>query len=651
MNIRLRMAILVVVLVTLTIGLGIWRFHENIQSQATAGAKAAVEREVAMADALVKSMNLRLKDQLFEQVSREQSARQLGLSSSGEETLNRFLQESPFLAVGLMTHDTNDKLQTTWLRQRSELQGRWAEGFAKGILQDLPVESAVNQMVIWHRSMDPNQQPIFLMITQFKSGSNVVIAVGFLPATVLYETTTAFLDRDAEMAVVNANGFALAFSDQPYVGANLGESYPAIMEMLKRREESGEIESVNRQRKPVFAASERIENTNLYVLASVKKPSGWEGAWALIASLGLIALAMVIFGLGVGMWTVAPFENAFAYLKNQIVNIANSQPVGHYGGGNPYLDELKEPIEKLIAGESGEAPVYIREATANEVETGKMGAYREVSGGLAAALKDPLASVLAQAQIARAKSGQEELKEHFIIIEREARRARDTVDNLLRLTGEKNFPRTRVEVQDVVLAALASLKNLLNSHNVKVHKDFGASATVQAHAGQLQTAIEEVIKNAVEAMSSKSTRELQVVTKVIDNWLQLIVEDSGVGLSNEQLARVFEPFFTTKKGGEHKGLGMTVAKGIVKSFEGRMRLESKGEGQGARMVFEFPFPQAAVSSMATANAPKGDIDQPLTGTDADHLPVAPALDEMTFTGLKADPDEVSIRPPKVKENG
>jgi signal transduction histidine kinase len=71
------------------------------------------------------------------------------------------------------------------------------------------------------------------------------------------------------------------------------------------------------------------------------------------------------------------------------------------------------------------------------------------------------------------------------------------------------------------------------------------------------------------------------------DWLQVIVEDTGPGISEEQRTRIFEPFYTTKGTGAGSGLGLPVTNGIVEEHGGSLRIEPR-TGGGARAVATLP---------------------------------------------------------------
>jgi signal transduction histidine kinase len=68
----------------------------------------------------------------------------------------------------------------------------------------------------------------------------------------------------------------------------------------------------------------------------------------------------------------------------------------------------------------------------------------------------------------------------------------------------------------------------------------------------------------------------------------ITVEDTGVGISKEDLGRIFDPFFTTKEIGAGTGLGLSIVYGIIERHQGTIRAESK-EGEGSRFIIRLPL--------------------------------------------------------------
>jgi signal transduction histidine kinase len=99
-------------------------------------------------------------------------------------------------------------------------------------------------------------------------------------------------------------------------------------------------------------------------------------------------------------------------------------------------------------------------------------------------------------------------------------------------------------------------------------------------ATQMQQVLVNLIKNAMQAMTTGGTLTLQTGESSEGVWLS--VADTGGGISQEQIARIFEPFYTTKKKGT--GLGLMIVQRIVRAHNGRIELESNiGRGTTFRI--------------------------------------------------------------------
>jgi len=80
---------------------------------------------------------------------------------------------------------------------------------------------------------------------------------------------------------------------------------------------------------------------------------------------------------------------------------------------------------------------------------------------------------------------------------------------------------------------------------------------------------------------------LEVKTEASNGEVIVSVHDSGTGIPRAHLPKVFDPFFTTKAQGEGRGLGLTVARRIIESRGGQIRIVSK-EGEGTTVLIVLP---------------------------------------------------------------
>ncbi len=110
--------------------------------------------------------------------------------------------------------------------------------------------------------------------------------------------------------------------------------------------------------------------------------------------------------------------------------------------------------------------------------------------------------------------------------------------------------------------------------------------SLQLDAKYLKQALLNIVKNAISAMPEGGT--LTVITEMKDGQVQLVVADTGVGIPEENMAKIFEPYFTTKDFGS--GLGLTLVYKIIKEHQGEINLHSR-EGAGTSFTISLPVPQ------------------------------------------------------------
>lgn len=147
-------------------------------------------------------------------------------------------------------------------------------------------------------------------------------------------------------------------------------------------------------------------------------------------------------------------------------------------------------------------------------------------------------------------------------------------------------PKTKpASLNDVVQRTLALLQPELDNRGHVIKTRLARQLPLAPiDATQIQQALVNLIKNAMQAMTKGGTLTLQTGETASDVWVS--VADTGGGIPQEQLNRIFEPFFTTKKKGS--GLGLMIVQRIVRSHRGRIDLESH-VGRGTTFRIWLPL--------------------------------------------------------------
>src|SRR5207247_510203 len=88
--------------------------------------------------------------------------------------------------------------------------------------------------------------------------------------------------------------------------------------------------------------------------------------------------------------------------------------------------------------------------------------------------------------------------------------------------------------------------------------------------------------------------ELRVITDTTNAKIEILVQDTGSGISRENIKKIYDPFFTTKAAGKGTGLGLSVSYGIVQEHGGTISVESKPDA-GTSFRLELPLVRKTVN--------------------------------------------------------
>lgn len=128
------------------------------------------------------------------------------------------------------------------------------------------------------------------------------------------------------------------------------------------------------------------------------------------------------------------------------------------------------------------------------------------------------------------------------------------------------------------------IASLYNEPKVRLDPDNTPDLTIQADPDQLEQALLNLIKNAVEA-SAETNGEVTVNWQSRGDVLVLHIEDEGHGIANPD--NLFIPFFSTKKGGS--GIGLTISRQIIEGHDGSLDLVNRKDAPGCRVSVSLPL--------------------------------------------------------------
>jgi signal transduction histidine kinase len=117
---------------------------------------------------------------------------------------------------------------------------------------------------------------------------------------------------------------------------------------------------------------------------------------------------------------------------------------------------------------------------------------------------------------------------------------------------------------------------------------------IQADPDQLRQCLLNLMDNAVDAMAPNGGT-LTISTRGSGSQhVELVVSDTGEGMSEETMSKLFTPFYTTKPPGKGTGLGLSIIYGIVKMHRGDIHVQSKpGTGTTFRILLPVRLPDTS----------------------------------------------------------
>lgn len=186
----------------------------------------------------------------------------------------------------------------------------------------------------------------------------------------------------------------------------------------------------------------------------------------------------------------------------------------------------------------------------------------------------------AEALLRRGNASDDELGSIIAAIKKAALRASEVIRRVRALVTSRQSERKAEDLNSIISDVLAFLRGEADRRGVVIDTAFDPELPcLEIDRVQLQQAIANLCINAMDAMAetAQGRRRLAVRTAARDDGsIEIIVTDTGPGISAEQMPRLFESFFTTKA--EGMGLGLSIARSIVEAHDGTLSAENLDPG-------------------------------------------------------------------------
>lgn len=167
-----------------------------------------------------------------------------------------------------------------------------------------------------------------------------------------------------------------------------------------------------------------------------------------------------------------------------------------------------------------------------------------------------------------------------------AERIRDIVRNLLLFSRVDHAHVKKIDLHEGLDATIRLLSRYYTASGVVLHRDYGVVPLIGSYGGQLNEVWMNLLANAGQAIGTAG--EVCVSTKLEDDWVAVVISDTGCGIPANLISKIFDPFFTTKPVGEGTGLGLSISYGIIERHGGTIAVESVA-GAGTTFTVRLPL--------------------------------------------------------------
>lgn len=182
-------------------------------------------------------------------------------------------------------------------------------------------------------------------------------------------------------------------------------------------------------------------------------------------------------------------------------------------------------------------------------------------------------------------------------------RAEKITNGVLGIARNRSHDPAPTDLVALVSESLVLLEREMQKHRVQIETQLEPSGKAWAVAGQIQQVLLNLLTNARQAMPSGGRVGIRVAEDAATGTVDLIVQDTGEGISPELLPRIFDSGFSTKTGPDASGkggagLGLAACKEIVESHGGKIRVQS-AVGRGTAFTLKLPKAKTTPTAVAT----------------------------------------------------
>jgi len=289
-------------------------------------------------------------------------------------------------------------------------------------------------------------------------------------------------------------------------------------------------------------------------------------------------VAVELMKAGASDYVLKPFSNAKlverieSVLRIRSIELHNKALVEEQERLLDEIERWNRTLEERVEQKTTELEMAHHEVLLTE----KLAALGHLSAGMAHEIRNPLNSISLFAQVlSSGLNSDPEMNSYSEKIINEVERIDAILVKLLSTSKRSHFQLSTVHIDSVITASLQPFLEQMKVQGVVLQTALGKETpSILADADEIGQIFSNLFANALFEM--KEGGDLTVSLESNDKEALVTVSDTGGGIPEEHLNNIFDPFFTTKERGT--GFGLSVVLRIVKTYAGRINVESNSQG-------------------------------------------------------------------------
>jgi two-component system, NtrC family, sensor kinase len=259
---------------------------------------------------------------------------------------------------------------------------------------------------------------------------------------------------------------------------------------------------------------------------------------------------------------------------------------------NPFLIEERN----LLKGIANIISFYLKKHKDDEnrkiiqqqlLHADRLATIGQLAAGVAHELNEPLGNILGLAQLSlKLAKLPNQAKADLTKIEDCVLYSREIIKKLMEFSRQSSLSKETFELNQLIDSSITFIEARCIKEGITIIRQYDESISITADPTQIKQVVTNLTINAIQAM--KNGGDLTIRTQKVDKTAIFSIEDTGAGISENNISKAFVPFFTTKDVGEGTGLGLSVVYGIIQSHNGDIKVSSE-PGKGTTFQASLPL--------------------------------------------------------------